>query len=303
MKKEDMVLGIASIQKNESKWIVEWLSWWMIQGFDKFYIYNHQSEDNTKEIYLQLREHYDITLHDVQGTNAHYPMMQHFLDNYRAECDWLTYNDTDEFMLPAEEGKTVRDVLWDYWDDPHSALGVYWSYYGSNGYNTPGEFPGDKCPEYVTQAFTRRAEFNHLWNHHMKSIVRGRGRGGWIRATNPHVYTTEFGTVDLEGRPILPHQGWNQQGTPSHNIMRTNHYWCKSMEWFTRIKQPRGYRFDRPNTDPTQEVGLDSWHRQDLNDVEDTTLKDRWSEKLFAKMDELKSHLTIEPNVYTRLMK
>lgn len=296
-----MKLGIASIQKNESKWVVEWLSWYLVQGFDKFIIYNHMSEDNTREIYDQLSRHYDITIHDVEGWNVSYPMMQHYLDTYRPECDWISYNDTDEFMLPLEPGKTVRDILWDRWDIPNSAIGIYWTYYGSNGNNQRGDYPGHRDPEMVTQAYTRRGRLNHVLHHHMKSIVRGRGRGGKITATNPHVYTTEFGTVDLLGRPIMPHQGWNKEGTPCHEVMRINHYWCKSMEWFTRIKQPRGYRFDRPPTDPSQEVQLESWWRQNLNEEEDLTLKNNWSEQLLAKIDEVKSHLTIEPNMYSRL--
>jgi len=296
MTKDEQVLGIASIQKNESKWIVEWVSWHLLQGFSKFYIYNHMSEDNTREIYEQLSDHYDITIHDVEGHNVSYPMMQHYLDTYRPECDWISYNDTDEFMMPVGADKTVKDIFWDHWDDPISALGIYWTYYGSNGHNEPGD-----CPPLVTQAYTKRGHLNHPLHHHMKSVVRGRGRGGWVKATNPHVYTTEFGTTDLEGRPILPHQGWNQGGTPSHDILRINHYWCKSYEWFTRIKQPRGYRFDRPPEDTFTEVALDSWWRQNLNEEDDDTLWTNWGDKLLGKIDEVKSKLTIEPNMYSRL--
>ena len=296
MTKDEQILGIASIQKNESKWIVEWLSWYLLQGFTKFYIYNHQSEDNTREIYEQLSRHYDITINDVEGHNVSYPMMQHYLDTYRPECDWISYNDTDEFMLPMEEGKTVRDVLWDHWDDPVSAIGVYWTYFGSNGHNEPGD-----CPDLITQNYTRRGPQDYPLHYHMKSIARGRGRGGWIRATNPHVYSTEFGTTDLEGRIIPIDKGWNLGGVASWNKMRINHYWCKSYEWFTRIKQPRGYRFDRPPSDPSQEVALDSWWRQNLNDEEDTLLWDRWGDKLLGKIDEVRSKLTIEPNMYSRL--
>ena len=303
MNKADMKLAIASVQKNESKWIVEWLSWYLIQGVDSFLIYNHESEDNTREIYQQLSKHYDIRLHDLKGNFSHYPMMQHFCDTYRPEFDYISYNDTDEFMVTTDPNKTIRDVFWEHIDDPGSALGIYWTYYGSNGHDAPGKFPGDNDPELVTQAYTRRGVLNHPLHHHMKSAVRGRGRGGWVHVTNPHVYTTEFGTYDLEGRIIHPHQGWNKEGVPSHGIMRINHYWCKSMEWYIRIKQPRAFKFDRPETDPDYHtLRLSSWWQQNLNNEEDLTLKANWSDKLFDKMAEVKSHLTIEPNMYTRLM-
>jgi hypothetical protein len=294
MNKNDMIIGNASIQKNESKWIVEWLAWQQLQGVNKWYIYNHESEDNTKEIYEQLSKHYDITITDVTGNFCHYPMMQHMLDNYRSECDWLIYNDTDEFMFPVQPDVTVRDILWQYWDMPNSALGIYWTFFGSNGHDELGD-----DPDIVTQSYTARSHLDEIRNRHMKSIVRGRGQGGQIQATNPHVFTTEFGTIDLAGRPILPHQGWNKDGIPSHDIMRINHYWNKSYHWFHYIKHQRGYRFDRPVED--QNFQLEHWAGQNFNDVYDNSLWERWGDQLLAKMDEIQSHLTIKPNMYSRL--
>jgi hypothetical protein len=297
MNRDDMKIAVATIQKNESKWIVEWFAWQQLQGVDKVIVYDHASEDNTRAIWKELSDHYNIDIYDVAGNNVHYPMMQHYLDTYRPDYDWVSYNDVDEFMLPMRPGETLRDVLWSQWDNPASALGIYWCFFGSNGHDALGD-----DPDIVTEAYTRRGPVNHALNHHMKSIVRGRGRGGQrILATNPHVFTTEHGTVDLEGRPILPHQGWNREGTPSHDIMRINHYWCKSWHWFKTIKQPRGYRFDRPDTDPTQNISDDFWRGQNLNDEADSLLWDRWGDKLLTKIDEVKTHLTISPTMYSRL--
>jgi hypothetical protein len=290
-----MKIALTSGQRNESKYIAEWLSWYLIQGVDKFIVYNHQSDDNTEAIYKELRNHYDIELYYIEGNNCHYPMQQHFLDNYRPDFDWLMCHiDPDEYMVASDANKTIRDVLWERWEMQQSALGVYWCFYGDNGHVEDPSMP-------TIQAYTKRSEISNALNHHMKSIVRGRGRGGSIAATNPHVYTTEFGTIDLEGRPILPHQGWNQGNPASHDIMRINHYWPRSYEWFKKVKQPRGYRWDRPESDPTSNVSEQFWRSQNFNDVEDTAIWDQWGDKFMAKLDEVRSHLTIEPNLFTRL--
>ena len=37
----EVKLGIASIQRNRSKWIVEWLAFQIVVGFEQFYLYAH----------------------------------------------------------------------------------------------------------------------------------------------------------------------------------------------------------------------------------------------------------------------
>jgi len=294
MNKDEMKICVTSGQHNESKYAPEWIAWYHLQGVNKFVVYNHQSNDNTQEVYEDLARHFDIDIHQIYGNNCHYPMMQSFLDNYRPDYDWiLCHCDPDEYMFSVDPQKTIRDVLWDYWETPHSALGVYWVFFGSNHY--------ENDPEISTiQAYTKRSRIEEPLNHHMKSIVRGRGKGGNIIATNPHVYTTDYGTVDLEGRPILPHQGWNKFNPASHNVMRINHYWPRSYEWFKKVKQERGYRWDRDPSDPTSNVTEEFWMSQNFNDVEDTKIWNEWGEKYMGILDDIKSKMRVKPNLLTR---
>ena len=294
MTRDEMKICLTSGQRNESKYAAEWLAWYMLQGVDKFVIYNHMSDDNTQAVYEDLARHYDIDVYYMEGHDCHYPMQQHFLDTYRPNYDWtLCHCDPDEYMW-ALDGTTIREVLWSKWDLPNSAIGVYWSFFGDNGHIEDPDLP-------TIQAYTRRAHISQPLNHHMKSIVRGRGRGGNIQATNPHVYTTEFGTVDLEGRTILPHQGWNRDNPASHDYMRINHYWPRSYEWFKKVKQPRGYRWDRPPSDVTSNVTEEFWRSQNFNDTIDTGIWDTWGERYLAKLDEVRSKMTVVPNLFSRL--
>jgi hypothetical protein len=289
-----MKICVTSGQHNESKYAAEWVAWYLLQGVDKFVVYNHESTDNTREVYEQLAKHYNIDLYDIFGNNCHYPMQQHFVDTYRPDYDWLMCHvDPDEFMW-APDGRTIREVLTDYNEVDVSALGVYWTFFGSNGHVTDPDEP-------TIKAYTRRGPLDHLLNHHMKSIVRGNGRGGQVHVTNPHVYTTEFGTVDLEGRPIQPHQGWNKDNPNSTAIMRINHYWARSEEWFEKVKVPRGYRWDRPATDPSSNVTREFWESQNLNDEEDTGIWDAWGERFMEKLAEVRENLgDVKPNLFDK---
>jgi hypothetical protein len=233
----------------------------------------------------RLSRHYDIDRADCTGYNTYPAVQQAIMDGPRKDLDWLIWADGDEFHLPMVK-PTIRSTLEMYADFPISALGVYWVNFGSNGLIDE--------PEIITQGFTRRSELTERVNHHMKPIIKGR-HAGQVTVTNPHVYTTEHGTFDLRGRIIAPHCGLNHpsvgcNGVVTHDIMRVNHYQCRSWNYFKDVKQRRGPG-DRP---PEAEGGTigDAWFEMnDYNNVEDTFLWDKFGTKLIEKIELLKEQI------------
>jgi hypothetical protein len=282
IKSEDMKIAIVSMQRNESKYIAEWLAYHMVLGVDKFVIYNHMSTDGTGDIYKKLSKHYDIDVYNMEGWNVHYPMMQHSMDTYRPDFDWVINLDMDEYIFPLEKN-TIKEVLNPYTEDKSSALGVYWVFFSSNGHI--------EDPDLTLPSYTDRSDYSEMVNHHMKPFVKGNGRGGIIQTTNPHVYSTEFGTFDLEGRFIHPNCGLNIDGVPCHNIMRINHYWPRSWEWFKTVKQVRGYTADRPPENPTSVITDEFWHSQNLGGTYDNTIWEKYGDQVLIKIEEIKSKL------------
>ena len=284
-----MKIGLATVQRYESESLLEWFAYYLLQGVDKFIVYNHNmpgaAPDPAVDIWKKLQLHYDIDRRDCTGYNFYPNVYQEIMDGPRHEVDWLIWADGDEFYLPVEK-PTIRSVLEDYNDRPISALGVYWAQFGGNGHITE--------PELVTQGFTRRADHSRMNNHHLNSIVKGK-HAGKVYVTNPHVYTTEFGTVDLQGRLIPTHCGCNipEAGCPgivTHDIMRINHYYSKSWEYFKKRKQVRGPG-DRPPDAPGGTI-TDEWYRQnDFNEVEDTLLWDKYGAALIEKIEQLKEQI------------
>jgi hypothetical protein len=284
-----MNLGLASIQRYEGQSLVEWLAYYLLQGVDKFIIYNHNmpgaAADPAVETWKQLQKFYNIERHDCTGYDNWPRTYQHIMDTYRHEFDWMIWADGDEFYLPVEK-PTIKDVLQDYDHLPISALGIYWTQFGSSGHITE--------PALATQSFTHRADHARMNNHHLNSIVKG-SRAGQIYVTNPHVYTTEFGTYDVAGRLIPTHCGCNfaAYGCPgqvTHDVMRINHYYSKSWEYFKTRKQVRGPG-DRP---PEAQDGFitDEWyHANDFNEVEETLIWDKYGTALVEKINEINAQL------------
>lgn len=284
-----MKIGLATVQRYESQSLIEWFSYYLLQGVDKFIIYNHNMPgapaDPAVEIWKKLQQHYDIVRVDTTGYDSYPRDHQQIMDTYRHEFDWLLWADADEFYVPRYKN-TVREVLEDYNHLQISALGVYWAQFGGNGHITE--------PELVTQGFTRRAEHSRMNNHHMKPIIKGR-HAGQVRVTNPHVYSTEFGTIDLSGRTIPPHCGCNipEAGCPgevTHDIMQINHYYSKSWEYFKTRKQVRGPG-DRPPNAPGGYITDEWYHQNDFNEVEDLLLWNKYGEKLIEKIAFIKEQI------------
>lgn len=277
-----MKIALASFQKNHSRHLLEWFAWYRIMGVETFYIYDHGSTDNTQEIWLKLSQHYNIKFHELLGNDAGPKFVQHYLANYNSSDyqDWIIQADADEFYYPVEDD-SIYNVLEKMMSRQMGCLGVYWTMFGSNG-----QIEWEKG--LVSETYTRRGYLNHKLNHHIKSIVRCNG-GKVLHSGNHHLHIAEYGTFDVEGRPI--YQPLNYPGKITHNILRINHYYNKSFEYFKTVKQVVGQKADRPDNAPGVEITEEFWRSQDLNDVKDDTIWIRFGEKLKNEYNNLRKFI------------
>lgn len=223
-----MKLSIASIQRDRSKWIVEWLAFHMVVGFESFFIYAHKCADDMPTKLLKLSRRYDIRLHLLDDQPQ--PQLlayQHAYNAYAGQVDWMAFIDGDEFLQPAH-GHDITPVLAAHEAAPLSALVAYWVCYGSNGHVVDPN-------GLVLQDYPRHSSPDFLPNRHVKSIVRGRQSIG-VRSS--HVFDTRQGSFDELMRPVG--QGWMREYEPSCKQLRINHYAVQSYDFFRRTKQRMG---------------------------------------------------------------
>lgn len=282
-------IGVASVQRLDHHSFLEWFAYYLINGVDRFIIRNHSMPGDPADPVVgwleKLSRYYDIDRADCTGYNTYPSVQQAIMDGPRNELDWLIWADGDEFHFPIQYS-TIRETLEQYENLNLSALGVYWLNYGSSGHVQE--------PDLITQGFTRRGANTEMVNHHMKSIVKGR-HAGQVIVTNPHVYTTEFGTYSMEGNLIPTHCGCNISsagcpGNTTHAIMRINHYQCRSWEYFKNVKQKRGPG-DRPPEAPGGTITDEWFGMNDLNQIEDTALWDKFGNQLIEKIELLKEQI------------
>jgi Glycosyltransferase family 92 len=248
-----MKLGITSIQRNRGKWIVEWLAFHMLAGFEHFYVYAHKCSDDMTFKLLKLSRRYRILVHALDDVER--PQLvayQHAYNTYGDSLDWMAFIDGDEFLHPTAQPH-MGEALSAFDTCPASAIAAYWKCYGSNGHL--------RDPDgLVVQDYPRHSGPDFLPNRHVKSIVRGRQSLG---ATGSHIFTTANGTVDELHRPI--HRGWMRDLEPSYQALRINHYVVQSYEFFKTTKQNIG----APDHNPLL-VRPDSWFFEyDRNECDD----------------------------------
>jgi len=155
---------------------------------------------------------------------------QHAYNNFGHEIDWLAFIDGDEFLYPTESNN-LQDVLINYSYEKLSALGVWWTLFGSSGHiKEPAGL--------IIENYQARAPLSFENNKHIKSIVRGHQGSHFSVGPNAHIFNTIYGTKDEKLRSI--DTGYIPSLMPSWSNIRINHYVCQSLNYFKEFKQNSG---------------------------------------------------------------
>ena len=260
-----MKLGICTIQRNRAPWIVEWIAFHYLMGFRNFYFFAHRCTDETAQILAHLQRRIDIKAF-VLPDETDRPQLtayQYAYANFGDEVDWMAFIDGDEFLFPTTSMDFV-DVLRDLDDGLLSALGVYWSCFGSSHFLI-------EPPGLITENYRYRAPDSFAANAHIKSIVRG-GLGTSVSvSSNAHLFQTPNGTFDENNQLIT----WGlTNNTPTWSHMRINHYTCQSRSYFDTFKQTSGSADAGANYVRPEEW----WLNYDKNDVYDKSLEHFYSD-------------------------
>ena len=255
-----MRLGICTIQRNRGPWIVEWIAFHYLMGFRHFYFFAHRCTDQTADILAHLQRRLDIKAF-VLADDVDRPQLQAYqyaYENFGQEVDWMAFIDGDEFLFPTKS-QTLVTPLTKLDDGRMSALGVYWSCFGSNDFFL-------EPPGLITENYRYRAPDDFSRNAHIKSIVRG-GLGDAVRvSSNAHIFITPNGTFD-ENHTLISN-GYTDN-SPSWKDVRINHYVCQSKSYFTSFKQTSG----NADAGPLYVRSNDWWTDHDRNDVHDQSLE------------------------------
>jgi hypothetical protein len=122
--------SILSIFKNEAPYLKEFIEYHMLIGFEHFYLYNNNSEDNYQEVLKDYVDKGIVTLVEWPVVPGQQAMYEHWYKEYRRESSWVSFLDLDEFICPL---KVTKISEWIKPFEKYPEIMFYWKMFGSNG--------------------------------------------------------------------------------------------------------------------------------------------------------------------------
>ncbi len=241
-------LAICAIAKDEGRYFKEWIDWHREQGVDKFYIYDNESTDSTKEVLAPYVESGVVEYVYFPGYRKQLAAYDHCLEHHRTEARWIAFIDLDEFIVPMVD-ESIPAFLKKH--EQHSAVEVNWLIYGSGGAEK-------REPGTMMQRFKCHSHGSHRLNRHVKSIVDPRRVYTMIGCHE--VARIKGDTVDSHGCKVTKHF---RDREPQQDVIRINHYAVRSREEFLE-KQNRGRASGTKRTVENEYFDL-----YDLNDIKE----------------------------------
>lgn len=228
-------LALVAIFRDEARFLKEWIEFYKLMGVERFYLYNHLSQDNYMEVLapyiadgtVELNHLVSDTIYPMHWCKLQLSVYERTIRKIEQEVEWLIIVDTDEFIVPVKEQSLVA-ALKKY--DDYASVCVNWRLFGSSGVS---EIPSDKLmiETLTNMGVSDNVNYNEL---HVKSIVKPRYVKG---ITQPHSVVLSHGYEQVtENYEYFygPHSPY-----ASNNILTINHYWSRDLEFFYRNKLSR----------------------------------------------------------------
>lgn len=253
-------LTIATIVRNETPYMREWVAFHLAMGADRLIIYDNMSTDGLSEAVADFVRLGRVEIvpwpHFIDRADFLKTGAAHAIVYTRRTTRWLALIDADEFLF-SPTGAPIPEILRRYEDLP--ALIVYWVNFGTSGHIAAP-------PGLVTESYHLRAVDGFRGNLLHKSIL------------NPAAVRSVWGSHRF-GFDSYPVVGYDEARTPivegdstrTHRsgILRINHYYSRSRSEFdTKLKH--GYSRYKASMAAEKEEFL---RTLESNQVEDRTVQ------------------------------
>lgn len=227
-------LSIACIAKNEGVFLKEWIEYHRIVGVERFYFYDNESSDNTREILDPYISDGIVIYRYVVGKAMQNPVYQDAILKARGQTRWLALIDLDEFIVPVEKD-SVPEFLRDY--EQYPGIEIDRMEFDHNDHETyPTEHGG-----LVTANYTRVLKFPERdIKRYIKSIVNP---NEVVYVNSPHSFNYKNDYAVSED--FEPCEG-NAKKCLTISKIRINHYHTRSIEDGKRNRQ-RGSAWEIKN--------------------------------------------------------
>ena len=265
-------LSVASVFKNESWNLKEWVLHYKHHGVDHIYLVNDFSDDEYMSILEPFISEGFVTLfqNDIteKYTGRQTDVNNKFFLPICNETQWIAQIDLDEFLY-SPKTKDLKEVLRKY--ENYGTVETNWVWFNSNDhlYHPPGG---------LVKNFTCRAKFgDRVWmTHRSRSASSGQEEPEWFNLWAPkQIANTKFGVTNFNIHKIFtsgPTINLSFVGRPDDPEILNNHYQIQSREFWEKIKMTRGAL---NNWYAANARGWHTFYSLDVGDITDTTLAEQ----------------------------
>ena len=206
---------LCAIVKNEAPYLVEWVAYHRMIGFDLIAIYQNNSTDETAQVLDRMRRIGVINAHIPFPSVAASPQLLAYGDAVRCcPTDWLMFLDADEFLM-LKPGRRVNDFIAAFAPDV-GCIGVNWRVFGSSGEKV-------FSPRPVMERFRLAAKADAAVNRHVKSLFRPK----LVDQVHMHAPTLSSGRSVLSNGAPLEMEPHGLSTVVDWSAAQVNHYFCK----------------------------------------------------------------------------
>lgn len=268
--------AVCLIAKNEGSYLLEWLAYYRVLGFDEIIIYENNSSDESSAILSKLAAAKKVVYRPwLLGRNES-PQITAYADAIkRVKSDWILFVDADEFLV-LHHHDTVNAFLASFQSRSEvTSIGVNWRIFGDSNLES-------QDPRPVIERFTHASLADFSVNMHLKSFSRVGSIGQLVHM---HVCETTGQQVHPSGLPLtMPHWGLSER--IELEVAQINHYYAKTFEEYQNKKRRGQGGAGDDNPELKYWYNDDSFRSHNRNDVEDlSALKQK--EKIFNEIAEL----------------
>ena len=284
---------IVVTTKNEGPFLLEWVAYHRLIGFDNPVVFSNNCEDGSDRLLdamdaAGLIRHYDNTdaPAGLPGDPQNRAYRRAFAMDHVAGSDWVLVVDADEF-LNIHVGDGTLDALFDAMG-PADVISGTWRIFGNGGRIAYAD-------DLITAQFTRAAptdvqvSFRHFG---LKSMFRPR----FVHRLGIHrpFLKGEFKKPDSaitwrngSGQDVTRHyreKGWSaSMATKGYDLCQINHYMIKSNELFL-MKRYRG----TANSVDKDRINFSYYDDFNSNHDHDSSMA-RWSDRIRAEVARLRA--------------
>ncbi len=241
MKKGKVMKVVITSMRNESNYIVEWVAWNLMLGFDKCIIFTNNNNDDSLEILSRLKRLGVIDFFELNPPEGKKPQMYALSKGLEwahvNKPSWIFCIDSDEFLV-LKNDRNIDDYI-SRFDDEVDAIAINWRIFGSSGIEHKGL---GLTPE----RFVMSAKSSYIEHRQFKSLFRY--KESLTRFHHKAFYDDDVNYIYSDGTKLK-----EEAKKPGFNIKynnyinfdyaQLNHYTIRSLSEF-REKMRRGNGLD-----------------------------------------------------------